>query len=87
MDSIGTTSTARLIAEVNASDLARAREAIAIGIKSANEQWIPTELVVYALALEMQSQVAEGMPSLELASYLRRVADFVSAVSTSADRH
>ncbi|MFT4853534.1 MAG: hypothetical protein ACI9B8_002768 [Sulfitobacter sp.] len=87
MDGLGATNAAALIAEVNASDLARAREAIAGGIKSAKEQWIPSELVVYALALELQSQIAGEQPSPELAIYLRRLADFVSADSTSIHRH
>jgi hypothetical protein len=87
MDDLGATNAAALIAEVNASDLLRAREVIAGGIRSAKEQWIPTDLVVYALALELQSQIAAEQPSPELAIYLHRIADFVSAESTSNHRH
>lgn len=67
-----------LIAGVDAEDLARARSQISEGVRSAQAQWIPSHLIVSALALELQEQIAGEQPSPELSLYLRRLSEFVS---------
>ncbi len=76
-----------LIAEVDASDLAQARDLIAKGVQTLQKQWIPTHLIVSALALELQDQIAGEVPSPELTVYLRRLADFVSYESELIEKH
>ncbi|MDG1204147.1 MAG: hypothetical protein P8N51_02120 [Pseudomonadales bacterium] len=75
------------IAGVDAKDLARARAAVNQGVESAQKQWIPTHLVVCALALELQNQISDSEPSAELSTYLHRLADFVSADAPQTGRH
>jgi hypothetical protein len=76
-----------IIAGVNASDLTRARTAVKAGVQSAQNQWIPTHLIVCALALELQDQISDGEPSRELMVYLRQLADFFSSEVRQSDRH
>jgi hypothetical protein len=76
-----------IIASVNASDLARARSAVKDGVQAAQKQWIPTHLIVCALALELQDQISDGEPLNELTIFLRRLADFVSAEIPQSGRH
>ena len=75
------------IAGVDASDLARARAAVNQGVESAKKAWIPTHLVICALALELQNQLSDSEPSAELSAYLHRLADFVSANVSQTRRH
>ncbi|MBT3564903.1 hypothetical protein N8881_04640 [Pseudomonadales bacterium] len=76
-----------IIAGVDASDLVRARAAVNSGVQSAQKEWIPSHLIVSALALELQDQISAGEHSNELSIYLRRLADFVSANPSSTGRH
>jgi hypothetical protein len=75
------------IAGVDASDLARARAVVNQGVEAAKKEWIPTHLVVCALALELQNQISDTEPSAELSTYLHRLADFVSADVPQTSRH
>jgi phage-related tail fiber protein len=75
------------IAVVDASDLARARAAVNQGVLSAKEQWIPTHLVICALALELQNQISDSEPCAELSAYLHLLANFVSADAPETGRH
>ena len=59
-----------IIAGVDASDLVRARAAVNSGVQSAQKEWIPSHLIVSALALELQDQISAGEHSNELSIYL-----------------
>ncbi len=77
----------QIIEDVNASDLARARAAVAEGVEKAQRDWIPHHLIVSALALELQTCVSGHEPSSEVAGYLRKLADLISDEASSAGYH
>ncbi|MDA0804611.1 MAG: hypothetical protein O3A23_03100 [Proteobacteria bacterium] len=76
-----------IIAGVDASDLIRARTAVASGVQLAQKEWIPSHLIVCALSLELQGQLVDAEASNDLAIYLRRLADFFSTEAPTTDRH
>lgn len=76
-----------LIADVDASDLARARAAVARGIQAAENEWIPSHVIASALALELQNCIAGNQPSTEVATYLRKLADVISKDEWTVDCH
>lgn len=67
-----------LIAEVDAADLERAREAIAEAVQNARDEWIPNYLITSALALELQACIVVDQGSDEAAAFLRRLADAIA---------
>tara|TARA_A100001037_G_scaffold298108_1_gene321287 strand:+ start:351 stop:620 length:270 start_codon:yes stop_codon:yes gene_type:complete len=68
-----------LIAEVNASDRAHARQAVVSGIQSAQNQWIAAPVIAEALALELMVLVQSNQGDAEAAAYLRALARSIEA--------
>ena len=69
----------RLLAEVTDQDRARAREAIAAGVREAQEHWIETRLIAEALALELIALGRGSGTAGEVAAHLRSLAALVEA--------
>ena len=69
------------IAEVEASDRAAARKAVAQGVQTAQEQWIEAPLIAEALALELMSVARINHSNGMIAAYLRELADALEAQS------
>ena len=73
-----------LIAEVEASDRAAARKAIAQGVQAAQAQWIEAPLIAEALALELIAVAEVAQHSRLITANLRKLAD---ALEARADLH
>ncbi len=73
-----------LIAEVNASDRAQARQAVASGVQSAQNQWIAAPVIAEALALELMALVQRNHADAQVANYLRTLA---RSLETQAGLH
>ena len=76
-----------IVASIDADDLARARSAIADGVKVAEEQWLPVHIVASALAMELQDYVLTTHSGADMASYLRQLAELVSLAEEKRGYH
>lgn len=74
----------KMIADVDAYDRQQARLAINGGVKAAEAQWIATQFISEALALELMAVAQSNRSSAEIAAYLRALA---GAVEAQADVH
>ena len=63
-----------LIEEVTASDRQQARQAVADGVQYAQRQWIAAPLIAEALALELIRVMQSSASGVEVATYLRALA-------------
>ena len=67
-----------VVTSIDAEDLARARSAIAGGVKAAEDQWLPVHIIASAMAMELQDYVLNTHSGTDMASYLRQLAELVS---------
>ncbi len=73
-----------LIGQVQEADREMARLAIAHGVQTATEQWIESQLITEALALELIAVARHNQSGEKVAAYLRELA---SVVESQADYH
>jgi hypothetical protein len=76
-----------LIVEVEATDLLRARGAVARGVQAARDEWIPVHLIADALALELRSFALGVQPAQRVANFLRVLADSIDDLDHRHDVH
>ena len=69
----------KIISDVQTSDRAAAREAIANGVEAAQAQWIEAPLIAEALALELIEIASHNHSAEQVAGYLREVAQHLEA--------
>lgn len=64
-----------LMDEANESDRAMAREAVADGVRSAEDLWIESHFILEALVAELVERVSETQSNQKIAIGLRKLAD------------
>lgn len=70
-----------LMAEVVAEDRDRARQAIASGVRKAQDNWIEAPLIAEALALELISFAQQEPSAKQIAARLRGLAQAIEGQS------
>ena len=73
-----------LIAEVVAEDRERARQAIADGVRAAQDNWIEAQLIAEALALELIDFAQQDESATHIAAHLRALA---LAIESQSELH
>jgi len=76
-----------LIAEVDAGDLARARDIVARSIRNCSDEWIAPWLIADALAMELVSYAGQHTSSGAVAGYLRELAASLDADDGKKQMH